>query len=162
MVRRWCAQRIGSSPYRTRTDVGGGTARRSPKPAKKPMTPMSRGDCLKRRAWNRATDRMAEAALANIRWALSHQQSNGWFDRCCLTEPSQPLTHTVDMSCAVCWKPIVFPVIRHSWPHADVRRMRCYRSYTRLDFFQVACGAIGLPPPRGPVSQEPPRSRPAG
>ncbi len=37
----------------------------------------------------------AEAALANIRWALSHQQSNGWFDRCCLTEPSQPLTHTV-------------------------------------------------------------------
>jgi hypothetical protein len=37
----------------------------------------------------------AEAAMTNVRWALSLQQSNGWFDRCCLTNPSQPLTHTV-------------------------------------------------------------------
>ena len=39
--------------------------------------------------------RYAEAAMANIRWALSRQRSNGWFDRCCLTNPSQPLTHTI-------------------------------------------------------------------
>lgn len=37
----------------------------------------------------------AEAALANIRWALSHQHANGWFERCCLTGPAQPLTHTL-------------------------------------------------------------------
>lgn len=39
--------------------------------------------------------RYADAAMANVRWALSLQRSNGWFDRCCLTNPSQPLTHTV-------------------------------------------------------------------
>lgn len=39
--------------------------------------------------------RYAEAAMSNIRWALSLQRPNGWFDRCCLTEPSQALTHTV-------------------------------------------------------------------
>jgi hypothetical protein len=37
----------------------------------------------------------AQAALANMRWALHHQRDNGWFDRCCLTDPSQPLTHTL-------------------------------------------------------------------
>jgi hypothetical protein len=35
------------------------------------------------------------AALANINWALSFQKSNGWFDKCCLTDPSQPLTHAI-------------------------------------------------------------------
>lgn len=39
--------------------------------------------------------RYAEAAMANVRWALSLQRSNGWFDRCCLTDPSHALTHTV-------------------------------------------------------------------
>lgn len=39
--------------------------------------------------------RYAEAAMANVRWALSQQRPNGWFDRCCLTDPSQALTHTV-------------------------------------------------------------------
>lgn len=39
--------------------------------------------------------RYAEAAMANVRWALSLQRSNGWFDRCCLTDPSQALTHTI-------------------------------------------------------------------
>jgi hypothetical protein len=39
--------------------------------------------------------RYAETAMANIRWALSHQRRNGWFDRCCLTDPSQALTHTI-------------------------------------------------------------------
>jgi hypothetical protein len=37
----------------------------------------------------------AEAALRNVRWALTHQRSNGWFDRCCLDDSTQPLTHTI-------------------------------------------------------------------
>lgn len=37
----------------------------------------------------------ADAALASVRWALRSQQGNGWFDKCCLTDPSQPLTHTL-------------------------------------------------------------------
>lgn len=37
----------------------------------------------------------ADAALANIRWALAKQTTNGWFSDCCLSNPSQPLTHTV-------------------------------------------------------------------
>jgi hypothetical protein len=37
----------------------------------------------------------AEAALANIRWALGRQRDNGWLENCCLTEPSRPLTHTL-------------------------------------------------------------------
>ena len=37
----------------------------------------------------------AEAAMRNVRWALRHQCSNGWFDRCCLSDPTQPLTHTM-------------------------------------------------------------------
>jgi hypothetical protein len=39
--------------------------------------------------------RYADAAMANIRWALSLQHSNGWFDHCCLTDPSRALTHTI-------------------------------------------------------------------
>lgn len=37
----------------------------------------------------------ARAALANIRWALSLQNDNGWFRDCCLSEPEHPLTHTI-------------------------------------------------------------------
>lgn len=37
----------------------------------------------------------AEAALRNVRWTLTHQRPNGWFDRCCLSDPTQPLTHTI-------------------------------------------------------------------
>lgn len=36
-----------------------------------------------------------KAALANVRWALGHQRDNGWFADCCLTDPDQPLTHTI-------------------------------------------------------------------
>lgn len=36
-----------------------------------------------------------ESALRNIRWALTHQQPNGWFSRCCLSDPDRPLTHTL-------------------------------------------------------------------
>jgi hypothetical protein len=37
----------------------------------------------------------ADAALANVRWALSHQHENGWMDRCCLSDARQPVTHTI-------------------------------------------------------------------
>lgn len=37
----------------------------------------------------------ADAALANIHWALSLQNENGWFRDCCLSEPDHPLTHTI-------------------------------------------------------------------
>ncbi len=36
-----------------------------------------------------------EAALKNIRWALTKQQENGWFTDCCLDQPESPLTHTL-------------------------------------------------------------------
>ena len=36
-----------------------------------------------------------DAALANVRWALSRQQANGWFADCCLSDPARPLTHTI-------------------------------------------------------------------
>lgn len=37
----------------------------------------------------------AGAAMRNVRWALTFQAANGWFDKCCLTDPTQPLTHTI-------------------------------------------------------------------
>jgi hypothetical protein len=37
----------------------------------------------------------AEAATKNLIWALSHQEDNGWFSSCCLTDPANPLTHTL-------------------------------------------------------------------
>ena len=37
----------------------------------------------------------AEAALRNIRWALTKQRPNGWFADCCLNDASRPLTHTI-------------------------------------------------------------------
>ncbi len=40
-------------------------------------------------------EKYGEAGLANVRWALQSQQSNGWFEKCDLTHPSQPLTHTL-------------------------------------------------------------------
>lgn len=36
-----------------------------------------------------------DAGIRNVEWALQWQRENGWIDRCCLTEPSQPLTHTL-------------------------------------------------------------------
>jgi aminoglycoside N3'-acetyltransferase len=37
----------------------------------------------------------AEAALANVDWALTHQRANGWFDKCCLSDAAIPLAHTL-------------------------------------------------------------------
>jgi rhamnogalacturonyl hydrolase YesR len=36
-----------------------------------------------------------DAALANVRWSLGHQRPNGWFEKCCLTDDTMPLTHTI-------------------------------------------------------------------
>ena len=36
-----------------------------------------------------------EAALSNVRWALRQQHENGWFDNCCVSDDTQPLTHTI-------------------------------------------------------------------
>jgi Prenyltransferase and squalene oxidase repeat len=37
----------------------------------------------------------ADAALRNVHWALTKQRKQGWFADCCLSDPSQPLTHTL-------------------------------------------------------------------
>jgi hypothetical protein len=37
----------------------------------------------------------AEAAMRNMHWALSQQNSGGWFANCCLSNPRNPLTHTL-------------------------------------------------------------------
>lgn len=37
----------------------------------------------------------APTAIANLRWALRWQHDNGWFEKCCLSNPAQPLTHTL-------------------------------------------------------------------
>jgi aminoglycoside N3'-acetyltransferase len=39
--------------------------------------------------------RYADTALANVRWAITHQRRNGWLGRCCLDDASEPLTHTI-------------------------------------------------------------------
>ena len=36
-----------------------------------------------------------DSALANIRWTLKQQRENGWFDECCIDDPSRPTTHTL-------------------------------------------------------------------
>jgi hypothetical protein len=36
-----------------------------------------------------------EAGLRNAYWALTCQRADGWFEKCCLTDPSRPLTHTL-------------------------------------------------------------------
>jgi hypothetical protein len=33
--------------------------------------------------------------MRNLHWALSHQNKGGWFANCCLTDPLNPLTHTI-------------------------------------------------------------------
>lgn len=37
----------------------------------------------------------AEAGVRNVRWALGSQHADGWLPKCCLDDPSQPLTHTI-------------------------------------------------------------------
>jgi hypothetical protein len=41
------------------------------------------------------TSPYAEAALANVQWALRWQRDNGWFEKCCVSDPARPLTHTL-------------------------------------------------------------------
>ncbi|MGD1955635.1 MAG: hypothetical protein ACFBZ9_10465 [Sphingomonadales bacterium] len=37
----------------------------------------------------------AAAATRQVDWALTHQRENGWMDQCCLSDKTQPLTHTL-------------------------------------------------------------------
>ena len=37
----------------------------------------------------------AQAALANVKWALRSQRDNGWLEKSCVSDPSKPLTHTL-------------------------------------------------------------------
>ena len=37
----------------------------------------------------------ALAAVKNVKWTLGLQKSNGWIDKCCLSDRLQPLTHTM-------------------------------------------------------------------
>lgn len=37
----------------------------------------------------------AEAAMRNVNWVLSQQNVGGWFANCCLSDPYNPLTHTL-------------------------------------------------------------------
>lgn len=39
--------------------------------------------------------RYGERGLANVDWVLTLQGENGWFSRCCLDDPTRPLTHTI-------------------------------------------------------------------
>jgi hypothetical protein len=39
--------------------------------------------------------RAQEAAVRNAEYCLRQQLHNGWFDNCCLDDPSQPLLHTI-------------------------------------------------------------------
>jgi hypothetical protein len=39
--------------------------------------------------------RYADAALANVTWALRWQARNGWFRRCCVSDEHGPLSHTI-------------------------------------------------------------------
>ena len=44
-----------------------------------------------------------EAALANVRWAMTRQRSNGWLDNCCLSNFDRPLTHTLGYALRGIW-----------------------------------------------------------
>ena len=39
--------------------------------------------------------RYGDSAMANVRWALGLQRANGWFEKCCLNDERQPLSHTI-------------------------------------------------------------------
>jgi hypothetical protein len=36
-----------------------------------------------------------EAGARQVSWALGWQHANGWFEKCCLSDPARPLTHTI-------------------------------------------------------------------
>ena len=48
--------------------------------------------------------RYAEAARRNVEWALTHQLANGWMERCCLMDPTEPLTHTLGYALRGIWR----------------------------------------------------------
>jgi hypothetical protein len=55
-----------------------------------------------------------EAGLRQVRWAIQQQQPNGWMAKCCLSDASRPLTHTLGYA-------LRGMVEAHRWsPQADV------------------------------------------
>jgi hypothetical protein len=42
-----------------------------------------------------STSAFADAAIANVSWAVESQMENGWFENCWLEDQSTPLTHTL-------------------------------------------------------------------
>ncbi len=40
-------------------------------------------------------EKYVKSAVKNLDWALTYQNKNGWFENCCLSDPSAPLTHTL-------------------------------------------------------------------
>lgn len=40
-------------------------------------------------------EKFVQAAIRNAEYAIGHQYANGWFPRCCLDDPTHPLTHTL-------------------------------------------------------------------
>jgi len=89
---------LGTADWLVKTQDANGCWSRSPTPFAGPgekayMTHVSWG--LIEAARLEPGRGYAEAALRNIRWALSQQHSNGWFGRCCVDDSAQPLTHTI-------------------------------------------------------------------
>jgi len=41
------------------------------------------------------SSRYGDAGIASVWRALKHQKKNGWFDKCCISGTTQPLTHTL-------------------------------------------------------------------
>jgi len=56
--------------------------------------------------------RYVDAAVANVRWALTHQTPNGWFNNSCLSDPERPLTHTIGYTLRASSRPTASPRIR--------------------------------------------------
>ncbi len=55
-----------------------------------------------------------EAGLKQVRWAIQQQQPNGWMAKCCLSDASRPLTHTLGYA-------LRGMVEAHRWsPQADI------------------------------------------
>ena len=78
-------------------------------------------------------EKYAEAAERNVQWALTKQHKNGWFEKCCLSDPENPLTHTLGY------------VLRGV--------LEAYRYTKKKEFLDAACvtgaGLLGAIEPKG-------------
>lgn len=74
-----------------------------------------------------------EAGLKQVRWALSKQRDNGWFESNCLDTPAAPLTHTIGYA-------LRGVVESHLWSPGDERLRAACRT---ADGILSAAGADG-------------------